>query len=322
MTDLSRADATAQAELVRSGEASPAELVEAAVERVEALNPELNAVIHPLLDKAREAADGKLPDAPFRGVPMVVKDLGPHTAGDPFHEGMRFTKDIGWRDEDYSALIRRFREAGFVIVGKTNTPELGILPTTEPEAYGPARNPWDTDRSTGGSSGGRPPPWPAAWCRSATPTTAAARSASQPSRGRVTFAPDFGDIMSGLVNDHVVCRSVRDCAAILDAIAGYEPGDPYVAPAPQGPTRKRSARAPVGCASPLTTPPGGQFEAHPDVVAAATETGRLLEELGHGVEEDGRPASTTPSSSRPSWCAGAPAWPSASPGGSGARVAR
>src|SRR5918996_2176809 len=144
-------DATGQAELVRSGEASPRELAEVAIERVEALNGELNAVIHPLFEKALETEPA---DGPFRGVPIVVKDLVCTTAGDPHHEGMRFLRDLDWRAGHDSWLARRLREAGFVCVGRTSTPGLGILPPTEPEAYGPCRNPWDTSRSTGGSSGG------------------------------------------------------------------------------------------------------------------------------------------------------------------------
>ncbi len=299
--DLAKLDATAQAKLVRDGEASPAELVDAAIERIEALNPSLNAVIHPLFDKARAAAEaGELGDGPFRGVPMVVKDLGPHTAGDPFHEGMSFLKKLGWKEEHDTVLVQRFRAAGFAIVGKTNTPELGILPTTEPEAYGPARNPWDTDRSTGGSSGGSG----AAVASGMVPVGHANDGGGsiripasncglvglKPSRGRTTFAPDFGDLFSGLVNDHVVCRSVRDCAAILDAIAGYEPGDPYTAPPPARPYRDEVGADPgrlrIGL---MTTPPGGQIEAHPDVVAGAQAAASLLEELGHAVEADRPP---------------------------------
>jgi amidase len=239
-----RMDATAQAQLVRAGDASPAELVETAIER----------------DEAREAAAGELPDGPFRGVPLVVKDLGPHTAGDPFHEGMRFLKELGWTEDEDTVLIRRFRKAGFVPVGKSNTPELGILPTTEPEAHGPTRNPWDTGRSPGGSSGGSAAAVasgmvPVAHANDGggsirIPASCCGLVGLKPSRGRVSFAPEFGDIMSGLVNDHVVCRSVRDCAATLDAIAGYEPGDPYVAPPrPRGPTARRSAPSQAICAS-------------------------------------------------------------------------
>jgi amidase len=168
-------DATAQAELVRTGEVSPRELVEAAVERIEAMNGELNAVIHPLFDKAL-AADPA--DGPFRGVPMVVKDLAAHTAGDPFHEGIRLLREIEWAEPEDTWLIRRFREAGFVFVGKTNTPELGILPTTEPEAYGPTRNPGIRPAPPAARAAGRPRRWPPGWCRLGTPTTAAARSAS------------------------------------------------------------------------------------------------------------------------------------------------
>src|SRR3954454_19388060 len=144
-------DATAQAELVRSGEVSPRELVEGAIERIEALNPELNAVIHPLFETAleTEAADG-----PFKDVPFVVKDLVCAVKDTPHHEGMRFLKDQDFHADADSWLASRFREAGFVFVGKTNTPEMGILPTTEPEAYGPSRNPWNTAHSPGGSSGG------------------------------------------------------------------------------------------------------------------------------------------------------------------------
>src|SRR5215212_8749124 len=118
--ELSGMDATAQAELVRSGDASPAELVEAAIGRVEELNPELNAVIHPLFEKARAAAAGDVPDGPFRGVPFVLKDLGPHSAGDPFHEGTKFAKEAGHVEQHDSELVTRFRRAGLLLVGKTN----------------------------------------------------------------------------------------------------------------------------------------------------------------------------------------------------------
>src|SRR5438876_839674 len=153
--DLAWLDASAQAELVRRGKASPAELVEAAIRRIERTNPELNAVIIPRFEKARaEAASRALPDGPFRGVPFLLKDLICYSAGDPHHMGTRFLRDLGFVAPADTYLAEKFRAAGFVFLGKTNTPELGTLPTTEPEAYGPSRNPWDTSRSTGGSSGG------------------------------------------------------------------------------------------------------------------------------------------------------------------------
>ena len=152
---LASLDATAQAELVRRGEASPAELVDAAIARIERVNPTLNAVIHPLFEKARAAArDPALPSGPFRGVPFLVKDAVCTTAGDPYHLGMRFLKRHGYRAPRDSELARRFRAAGFVFVGKTNTPELALSVTTEPLAYGATRNPWNLAHSTGGSSGG------------------------------------------------------------------------------------------------------------------------------------------------------------------------
>src|SRR2546423_286404 len=151
--DLARMDATDQAVLVRAGKMSAAELVEAAIARIEKVNPELNAVIHPLFDKARRQASGDLPSGPFSGVPMVLKDLTCHSAGDPFHEGMRFLRDAGWVEEEDTYLAAKFRDAGFVFVGKTNTPELGILPACEPDAHGATGNPWNTEHSTGGARG-------------------------------------------------------------------------------------------------------------------------------------------------------------------------
>src|SRR2546428_3936578 len=153
--DLAWLDATAQADLVRRRQASPVELVEAAIARIEQTNPELNAVIIPRFEKARaEAASPALPEGPFRGVPFLLKDLICCSAGDPHHMGTRFLRDLGFIAPLDTYLAEKFRAAGFVFLGKTNTPELGTLPTTEPEAYGPSRNPWDTSRSTGGSSGG------------------------------------------------------------------------------------------------------------------------------------------------------------------------
>lgn len=165
-------DATAQAELVRTGEASPAELVDEAIERIERLDPELNAVVTPLFDKAREAAAGELPDGPFRGVPFLLKDLAAHSAGDPMYEGMGFRREVGWVEEEDNHLARRFREAGFVFLGKTNVPELGILPTTEPAAFGATKNPWDPRAHPAGRAAARPRQWRRAWWQLLTAMTA------------------------------------------------------------------------------------------------------------------------------------------------------
>ena len=150
--DTAWLDATAQAELVRSKEVTPSELVDEAIARIEKLNPQLHAVIHELFERARGEASGQLPDGPFRGVPFLLKDLGAELAGTPFNEGTAFSGD--YTSTVTQELTQRYIDAGFVICGKTNTPELGILPTAEPQRFGPSRNPWNTEHSTGGSSGG------------------------------------------------------------------------------------------------------------------------------------------------------------------------
>ncbi len=147
-------DAVAQAELVREGGASPSELVQAAIDRIEDADGAVNAVVHRRFGAARREAEGALPAGPFRGVPLLVKDAVCHTAGDPYHVGMRLLAERGWVEPDDTELATRFRRAGFVIVGRTNTPELATAYTTEPVLYGPTRNPWDLSRSAGGSSGG------------------------------------------------------------------------------------------------------------------------------------------------------------------------
>src|SRR3954447_5705891 len=296
--EASSMDATGQAQLIRDGEASPTELVDAALERIERLNPELNAVIHPQFEKARAAAAGELPDGPFRGVPFLLKDFAVYQEGEPVNEGMRFLKDLDYRADHDMWLTQKFREAGFVVLGRTNTPELGILPTTEPHAWGPTRNPWDTERSPGGSSGGS-----AAAVASGMVSAAHANDGGgsiripaahcglvglKPSRGRVSLAPDFGDVMGGLVSELAVVRTVRDAAGILDAVHGPAPGEPYFAPAPARPYAlevgeigSHPPRLKIGL---MTTPPGGQLETHADCVAGAEAAAQLLESLGHDVE--------------------------------------
>src|SRR2546421_4023387 len=237
-------DAAEQARLVRDGEASPAELVEDAIARIEALNPQLTAVIHPLCEQARDAT-ADLPEGPFRGVPFLVKDFSCYMKGVPVHEGMRALRDAGYVADHDMWLTQRLREAGLVILGRTNCPELGILPTTEPVAYGATHNPWDLERSTGGSSGGSAAAVAAGMVAAAhandgggsirIPASHCGLVGLKPTRARVTLAPDFGDVMGGLVIELAVTRSVRDAAGILDAIHGPAPGDPYAAPAPARP---------------------------------------------------------------------------------------
>jgi amidase len=295
--DLADLDAIAQADLVRRGEASPLELVDAAIARIEKLDPTLNAVIHPRFDRAREeAASPALPEGPFRGVPILVKDLWCHTAGDPFHKGMRFLKELRWREPHDTEHAARLRRAGFVIVGRTNTPELGLAPTTEPEAYGPTRNPWDPARSPGGSSGGsatavasRMVPVAQASDGGGSiriPASACGVVGLKPSRGRVTCGPFAGEYTAGLSVELCVSRTVRDTAAYLDAVAGPGVGDPSVAPPPPRPYAREVGADPgrlrVGL---LDRDPRGQVEVDPEVARATREAARLLEAAGCVVEE-------------------------------------
>src|SRR5258707_9113090 len=245
MTDLSQLDATAQAELVRTGDASPLELVDAAINNIEKINPELNAVIHPLFDSARAAAAGELPDGPFRGVPMLFKDLMCSVEGDPIHEGMQFLKNANWLADHTDALAQRYLDAGFVCVGRTNTPELGLVPTTEPEAYGPARNPWDTARTTGGSSGGSAAAVASGMVAVAhandgggsirIPASCCGLVGLKPSRGRTSLGPDYSAIDDMLSVELCVSRSVRDTAGVLDALEGRTHGETVSAPPPRRP---------------------------------------------------------------------------------------
>ncbi|HEV7733157.1 MAG TPA: amidase [Candidatus Binatia bacterium] len=294
--DFSRLDATGQAELVRRHEVTPLELVDAAIARIEHLNPTLNAVIHPRFEAARAEARAAVGpgSGPFHGVPFLVKDLLCSTAGDPMHMGTRFLRDVGFRAPHDSFLAQKLRAAGFIILGRTNTPELGTLPATEPDAYGPTRNPWNPEHSTGGSSGGSAAAVAAGLVPAAhandgggsirIPASECGLVGLKPSRGRTSFGPDVGDGMGGMVCEGTVTRSVRDTAGILDAIAGHMPGDPYTAPPPGRPYGQEVGTAPgklrVGM---LLRPPANMGTVHAEVAAAVDATGGLLAELGHEV---------------------------------------
>ncbi|HUF83755.1 MAG TPA: amidase [Acidimicrobiia bacterium] len=294
MDDLALLDATAQAELVRRREASAAELVDAAITRIEKLDGELNAVVIPRFERARETAGrDDLPDGPFRGVPFLTKDLWCVTKDEPLTNGMRFLKDAGFVARDDSHLARRWREAGFVNLGFTNSPELGLLPTTEPEAYGPTHNPWDLERTPGGSSGGSC----AAVAAGLTPIAHASDGGGsiripasccglvglKPSRGRVSNGPQGGDLTRFLSVQLGVSTSVRDVAALLDVAAGPEPGDAIIAPAPARPFADEVGADPGRLRIGIATSVAGN-ETHPECVEAAEQAGRVLESLGHHVE--------------------------------------
>ena len=294
--DLAVLDGTAQAALVRNGDATPRELVDAAIDRVDAVNGELNAVIHRRDERARAEADAGPPDGTFRGVPILVKDLDGTLAGEPLHLGNRMLRDFGHVADHDSYLFARLRAAGCIIVGKTNTPELGLLPTTESQAYGPAHNPWDLTRSPGGSSGGSAAAVASGMVPFAhagdgggsirIPASACGLFGLKPTRGRVSLGPDDGESWAGLVARHVVTRSVRDSAAVLDVLAGAMPGDPYAAAPPTRPFADEVGVDPgalrIGMLSSST--PGGLTEVDPVCTAAAADAAALLESLGHEVE--------------------------------------
>jgi amidase len=293
--DFAFLDATAQAELVADGDVTPLELVDAAIARLETLDPQLGVLVTPLYDKARNAAKGALPDGPFRGVPMLLKDLLAHSAGDPMYEGSAFLRNAGWVESEDSYLVEAFKAAGLVVIGRSKTPEFGLVSTSEPLAFGPARNPWEISRGTGGSSGGSAAAVAAGIVPVAhandgggsirIPASICGVVGLKPSRGRTSLGPHFGDMFGGLVAEHVVTRSVRDTARVLDAVAGPRPGDPFAAPMPQraygdevgvDPGRLR-----IGV---MTSSPGANPAPQDDTVAAADAAGRLLESLGHVVE--------------------------------------
>ena len=293
--ELAALDATAQAELVRRGEASPAELVDAAIARIEAIDPDLNAVIHTAFDRACEEAAGELPDGPFRGVPFLLKDLGMGFAGDPLHMGMRVLKEADFRAPVDTTLALRFRAAGLVTVGKTNTPELGIVPTTEPVAYGSTRNPWDPSRSAGGSSGGAG----AAGAAGLVPFAHASDGGGsiripashnglvglKTTRARTTAGPLAGDFASGLSEHFAITRSVRDAAALLDAVHGPSPGDPYAAPPVERPFVEELGADAGGLRIALLKTSATEADPDPEAIEAVTAAAELLAELGHSVEE-------------------------------------
>lgn len=289
-------DAVGLAGQIRVGDLSAREAVDAAIARIGGLNDELNAVIHPTFGKARAAADTVLPAASFRGVPFLVKDAVCETRGDPYHMGMRALKDAGWRAERDSYLAGRFRDAGFVIVGRTNTSELATATTTEPLAYGPTPNPWDTEYSAGGSSGGSAAAVASGMVPVAhgndmggsirIPASECGVVGLKPSRGRTSLGPVHGGHWAGVTSEGVLSRTVRDVAAVMDAVAGPAPGDPYVAPpfarsllaeltADEGPLR-------IGYRSrvPRTT-----REPHLECVEALDKTVEALRLMGHEVED-------------------------------------
>ncbi len=292
--EIAGTDGVGLAGLVRQGEVTPAELVEAVIERIERVNPELNAVVTKMYDEARQVAAGSLPEGPFRGVPFLLKDLQAAYEGVKMTAGSRYLRDFIPNGD--SELVKRYRQAGLIVVGKTNTPEFGIMPTTEPELFGATRNPWDVTRSTGGSSGGSAAAVAAGIVPVAhandgggsirIPASCCGIFGLKPTRGRNPLGPHFGDVFGGLVAEHVVSRTVRDSAAMLDATSGPEPGDPYCAPAPVRPFSQEVGADPGRLRIAWTTKTMTGVPVHEDCVAAVEDAVKLCSELGHEVIED------------------------------------
>lgn len=293
MQDLTSLDATAQAELVHNGEVKPSELIEAAIERIERVNPQLNAVITPMFEQALEIAVSGA-EGPFGGVPYLLKDLVAEYAGAPLAEGSAFLKDAYVSRED-SELVVRLKRAGFIVLGKTNTPEFGLVPTTEPTLFGPTKNPWDESRTPGGSSGGSAASVasrivPAAHGNDGggsirIPASCCGLFGLKPTRGRNPLGPHYGDKTSGLAVEHALTLTVRDSAAILDATSGPDVGDPYWAPPKERPYLQEVGADPGRLKIALTTESATGVPVDPDCVAAARDAAALCESLGHEVEE-------------------------------------
>ncbi len=293
--DLMFQSVTALAASVREGDVSAREVVETSLEAIDRLNGELNAVVTRCDERALDEADAvQAGDArPLAGVPIVIKDLVALTEGIRTTMGMAAMEE--WVPAADSALVRRLRAAGAIIVGKTNTPEMGILPVTEPQRFGPARNPWDTGRTTGGSSGGSAAAVasgmvPVAHANDGggsirIPASCCGLVGLKPSRGRVSLAPEFSEFAGAVAIEGCVSRNVADTAVVLDVISGYEPGDPYWAPDPSAPFAEAPDRTPGSLRVAYTTTSPNGVPVHEDCVTAVTECAALLESLGHIVEE-------------------------------------
>lgn len=295
--EYDRFDGIGLATLVKNRRVNAAELMEEAIARAERLNPKLNAIIFKAYDQALEAAKGKLPNGPFTGVPMLLKDMRAGAIGMPTRNGSRFCPPV-LADHD-SNLVARFKAAGAIPFGKTNVPEFGILPVSESKLYGAARNPWNLNHTPGGSSGGSAASVAAGIVPFAhstdgggsirIPASCCGLVGLKPSRGRISQGPDSADSTAGLSVDLVVTRSVRDCAAALDVASAYDYGDPYFAPPPPesylGGLKQKLKRMKIAVSTKDLN--GKPF--HPDVTTAINKTVKLLEGLGHTVEEAAPP---------------------------------
>lgn len=295
--EYAKHDAIALAGLVRNGELAASELLEAAIARIEMHNPSLNAVVRKRYEQARTEVAELDPSAPLAGVPFLVKDLIATIAGEPTSEGNRALSSIARRHD--SELVRRYRAAGLVIVGRSNTPEFGLTPYTESALFGPARNPWSLEHSPGGSSGGAAAAVAARMVPVASggdgggsiriPASCCGLFGLKPSRGTTPTGPDHGELWRGFTVEHVISRSVRDSAALLDATAGSDPGAPYAAPGRARPFLEEVGRDPEPLRIAFTRKPLFGHHVDAECIAGLEATASLLEALGHGVTEAAPP---------------------------------
>ena len=286
-------DALGLAELVRNGEVTAAELLDAAIARAEMRNPTVNAIVDKLYDHGRDAVAAGLPDGPFTGVPYLLKDIGGVLGGHVQTRGSRFFDDLVPPED--SVIVKRGKRAGLVIFGKTNTPELGLSLTCEPQLFGPSRNPWDLERTPGGSSGGSSAAVAAYIVPMASggdgfgsiraPASCCGLVGLKPTRARNTQDPYSGEGNAGQTTEHALTRSVRDSAALLDATAGPGSGDPYVAPPPARPFLDEVGADPGRLCIAMTSraPNGAPVES--EVLGVFESAAKLLRDLGHDVEE-------------------------------------
>lgn len=290
-------DGLGLAALIRRGEVSASEVLEAAIARIEAVNPQLNAVVRPLFDKARRQVSSNLGEGPLAGVPFLIKDLLAQVDGVPTGNGNRLWAEQAARGD--SELVRRWQAAGLVVTGKTNTPEFGLTPYTEAGASGPARNPWDPSRTPGGSSGGSAAAVASGMVPIVSggdgggsiriPASACGVFGLKPTRGRTPAGPFVGEAWSGFAIEHVLTRSVRDSAAVLDATHGPDTGSPHPLPVFSGSYLDAVSRVPGRLKIAVSKKPMLGKAVSSEVVAAFDEAVQLLIDLGHEVVEAAPP---------------------------------
>lgn len=292
-SELMRKSFCEQAALVKSGEVSARELTEAAISEIERMNPQLNAVSIPLFDYALSQVAELTGEEPFAGVPFLIKDMIAEAAGTEMTEGSRYLK--GYISPHDSELVARYRRAGLIFVGKSNTPEYASKPTTEPLLYGATKNPWDTSLSPAGSSGGSGAAVAAGMVSAGhandgggsirLPAAWNGLVGLKPTRGRNPLGPDYGDLAAGLVAEHVVTRTVADNAAILDITHGPQIGDPYLLPVPERSYLEETKRDPGRLRIAFSDMPITPTDVHQDCREGVKEIAKLCEDLGHTVVE-------------------------------------